>query len=221
MATAVSATALAPREAMIESQLKPCGIVTPRVVAAFFAVAREDYVLPDRRGLAYVDAPQPVGSGRELLSPLSLGRLIEEAMPEEDDRVLVIGAATGYSAAVLSGLAGHVTALESDAALAARAREQLRVYTNVAVVEGPLESGWADGAPYTLILVDGAVEKLPDDLAAQLAEGGRLFTILVGPDGVARAARGRKQSGLLHLDPFAETSGSLLPGFRRPPAFTF
>jgi protein-L-isoaspartate(D-aspartate) O-methyltransferase len=209
------------REAMIDSQLKPCGIVSPRVVAAFYAVPREDFVPEARRQLAYVDAPQPLGGGRELLPPLSLGTLIEAAEATVGDRALVVGAATGYSAAILAELAGHVIALESDPALAAHARRALDGRANVRVVEGPLEAGWADGAPYTLILIDGAVETLPPELIAQLAEGGRLLTILSGRDHVPRAAKGRKQAGILHLEPFAERGGKLLPPFRKAPAFQF
>jgi protein-L-isoaspartate(D-aspartate) O-methyltransferase len=89
------------------------------------------------------------------------------------------------------------------------------------VAEGPLETGWAAGAPYTIILIDGAVEVLPPELIAQLAEGGRLFAILSGTDHVARAARGRKRAGILHLEPFAESAGTVLPPFRKAPAFRF
>jgi protein-L-isoaspartate(D-aspartate) O-methyltransferase len=221
VASAVPASPLAARKAMIDSQLKPSGIVTPRVVGAFYAVAREDFVAPARRALAYVDAGQPLGSGRDLLTPLSLGTLIEEAGVMPDDKVLIIGAATGYSAAVMARLAGQVVALESDAGLVLRAREALAGLANVAVVEGPLEAGWADGAPYTLILIDGAVETLPAELIAQLAEGGRLLTILSGTDRVSRAAKGRKQAGILHLEPFAEAAGPVLPPFRKAKAFHF
>lgn len=206
---------------MIDSQLKPCGVVSPRVVGAFFAVPRENYVAPSRRGLAYVDAPQALGGGREMLAPISLGRLIEEADPRPEDRVLIVGAATGYSAAVLTHLAGHVVALESDADLAAAARANLSPYANVRVIEGPLEAGAEDFGPFTLILIDGAVETLPADLIAQLAEGGRLLAILTGSDGVSRAAKGTRQAGILRLEPFAEAAGSLLSPFGKAPAFHF
>jgi protein-L-isoaspartate(D-aspartate) O-methyltransferase len=209
------------REAMIDSQLKPCGVVSPRIVSAFFAIPREDFVAEGRRGLAYVDSAQALGNGRELMPPLSLGLLVEDASPQPADNILVVGAATGYSAAVLSELAGKVTALESDAALAARARAALAGRTNVEVVEGPLEGGAPAGAPYSLILIDGAVQLLPPDLIAQLAEGGRLYAILQGTDGVCRAARGRKQAGVLPLEPFAEAAGAILPPFRKAPAFRF
>lgn len=209
------------REAMIDSQLKPCGVVSPRVVGAFFAIPREDFVDQARRGLAYVDAPQAIAPGRELLAPLSLGTLVEEAAPTAADRVLVIGCGTGYSAAILAALSGQVTALEEDAALAGRARALLAGQSNVEVVEGPLAAGWRAGAPYSLILIDGAIELVPDELIAQLAEGGRLFAILSGSDGVSRAAKGRKQADVLRLEPFAEAAGALLPTFRKAPAFQF
>ncbi len=206
---------------MIDSQLKPCGVISPRVSAAFYSVAREAFVAPGRRGLAYVDAPQPLPGGRELLAPLSLGHLLEHAHVEPADKVLVVGAATGYSAALLATLAGSVVALESDAALAETARTTLAGVANVLVVEGPLEKGWTDGAPYTLILIDGAVEQLPPELIAQLAEGGRLMAIVIGSDGVSRAARGVSFAGHLQLEPFAEAPGRLLPPFGKAPAFQF
>lgn len=221
MASAVSASPLAAREAMIDSQLKPSGVISPRVSAAFYAVPRETYVAAGRRGLAYVDAPQLLGGGRELLTPLSLGLLLQHAKVEPQDKVLVVGAATGYSAALLATLASTVVALESDPALAETARTNLAGTPGVTVVEGPLQKGWADGAPYTAILIDGAVEQLPPELIAQLAEGGRLMAIVIGSDGVSRAAKGIRFAGHLQLEPFAEAPGSLLPPFGKAPAFQF
>lgn len=221
MAFAVSAFALAARDAMIDSQLKPCGVVSPRTVAAFHAVRREDFVPEGRRGLAYVDAAQPLGDGRELMAPLSLGLLVEHAGVQPGDRVLVVGAGTGYSAAILAHMGARVTALESHPGLAAAARAVLADTPDIQVVEGPLEGGAPDGAPYDLILIDGAVELLPPELIAQLAEGGRLVAIHHGSDGVSRAARGLKRAGIVPLEPFGEAAAALLPPFRKAPAFRF
>ncbi len=221
VASAVSASPLAAREAMIDSQLKPCGVVSVRTVSAFYAVAREDFVPAARRGVAYVDAAHPLGGGRELMAPLSLGLLVEQAAVQPGERVLIVGAGTGYSAAILSELGASVTALESDSGLAAAARTALAGRTNVEIVEGPLEAGVPANAPYTLILIDGAVEILPDSLIAQLAEGGRLFAITHGSDGVSRAAKGLKRAGIVPLEPFGEAAAALLPPFRKPPAFRF
>ncbi len=221
MATVVNASLLAARMAMIESQLKPCGVVSPRISAAFLQVAREQYVAAGRRGLAYVDAAQPLGNGRALLAPLSLGLLLEEAAAQPHEHVLVVGAATGYSAALLASLASSVVALECDPALAETARANLRDSTNVSVVEGPLDRGWADGAPYDVMLIDGAVEQQPAELASQLAEGGRMLAILIGADGVSRAARGIRRGASLSLEPFAEAPGQLLPSFGKARQFRF
>ena len=219
MASAPSHSPLAAREAMIDSQLKPCGVVNPRTSAAFFAVAREDFVAEGRRGLAYVDAAQPLGNGRELLSPLSLGLLVEEAHVMPGETALVVGAATGYSAAILAHLGARVTALESDPALAARARAALA--DTARVQEGPLEAGASFGSPYDLILIDGGVEIVPDTLIAQLAEGGRMVAIVHGSDGVGRASKGVKRAGAVRLEPFAEAAAAILPPFRKAPAFQF
>ena len=219
MASAPSHSPLAAREAMIDSQLKPCGVVNPRTSAAFFAVAREDFVAEGRRGLAYVDAAQPLGNGRELLSPLSLGLLVEEAHVMPGETALVVGAATGYSAAILAHLGARVTALESDPALAARARAALA--DTARVQEGPLDAGASFGSPYDLILIDGGVEIVPDTLIAQLAEGGRMVAIVHGSDGVGRASKGVKRAGVVRLEPFAEAAAAILPPFRKAPAFQF
>ena len=206
---------------MIDSQLKPCGVIDPRTSAAFYTVERERFVAPGREGVAYADSPQSLGNGRELLMPFAIGQLVEAAAIASDDKVLVVGAATGYAAALAAELGGAVVALEADAALAARARANLNDYSHVQVVEGPLAAGWPAAQPYTCILIDGAVQVLPAELVAQLAEGGRLVTIVVGEDGVARAAIGRKRAGLLRLEPFAEAPGTVLAPFRKAPAFTF
>ncbi len=221
MASALSAYPLAAREAMIDSQLKPCGVVSTPTISAFFAVPREDFVPAGRRGLAYVDAAQPLGNGRELMAPLSLGLLIENAGVKRGEHVLVVGAGTGYSAAILAAMGARVTALESDPALAAAARAALGGTADVTVVEGPLEGGAPGQAPFDLILIDGAVELLPPELIAQLAEGGRLVAILHGSDGVSRAAKGLKRAEIAPLEPFGEAAAALLPPFRRPAAFRF
>lgn len=204
---------------MIDSQLKPCGVVSPRTVGAFHDVAREDFVPDARRGLAYVDAAQPLGWGRELMAPLSLGLLIEEAALQPGERVLLVGASTGYSAALLSHMGADVTAVEPEAALLAVARAKLP--DSVRLVEGPLEAGAPDHAPYDLILIDGAVEFVPQQLIAQLAEGGRLIAILHGSDGVSRAAKGIKHAGIARLEAFGEAAAALLPPFRKVPTFRF
>jgi protein-L-isoaspartate(D-aspartate) O-methyltransferase len=150
---------------------------------------------------------------------MALGRLLTEAAPKPGERVLVVAAATGYAAAVMARLAGPVTALEEEGALAAEARANL-AGTGVGLVEGPLASGWADGAPYDLILIDGAVEGVPEALVGQLADGGRLATGLL-ENGVTRLAIGRRAGEGFGMAAFADAAAAILPGFAKPRAFKF
>lgn len=207
------------RRAMVASQLRTTAVNDPRVVAAMGAVAREAFVPAQRAGVAYVDIPVPLGNGRALNVPMATGRLITEAHPQPGDRALVIGAATGYAAAVLARLVASVTALEEDPSLVERARAA-PLPDNVTIVEGLLAAGWADGAPYDLILVDGAIERIPDALPAQLAEGGRLATGLI-EQGVSRLALGRKAGGGFGTTVFADAEAVPLPGFAAPAGFSF
>jgi len=190
------------RTAMVVSQLRPNAVNDPRVVAAMAAVARETFV-PSEANL-----------------PIATGRLLTEARLQPGDRVLLIGAATGYTAAVLAGLVGHVVAVESDADLAARARAALAGVTGVELVEGPLEHGHAAGAPYDVIVVDGAVEELPEALVDQVREGGRIVAGLVDR-GVTRLAAGRRTGGGFGLVGFADIESVVLPGFARRRGFSF
>ncbi|MFN7175289.1 MAG: protein-L-isoaspartate O-methyltransferase family protein [Thermaurantiacus sp.] len=209
----------AARLAMIESQLMPCGVVEPRLVAAFVAVPRERFVLPARRALAYVDAAQPLGEGRAMMPPLSLGILLQALQPFGGERALVVGAGTGYSAALLRHMGLDVTALEESPSLAAAARAELGA--DARVVEGPLVDGWPVDPPHDLMLIDGAVEVLPDALAAQVRDGGRIATVISGDDGVERATLVRRVAEIFHQEPLAECSAPLLPGFARAARFAF
>ena len=207
------------RRSMVASQLRTTGVNDPRVVAAMGEVARELFVPAGRRALAYADALVPLGNGRALNPPMALGRVLTEAQLQGHERALVIGAATGYSAALLARLVGSVTALEEDAALAATARETL-AGTGAAVVEGPLAAGWPAAAPYDFILVDGAVEFLPPAIVDQAADGGRIALALLDR-GVTRLAIGRVVAGAFGLATFADAAAAILPGFEQPRGFTF
>ena len=208
------------RHAMVASQLRTNAVSDARVVAAMAQVPREDFLADGDRRLAYRDTAVPLAPGRALNVPIATGRLLTEARIEPRDRVLLIGAATGYTAAVLSLLAGSVVAVESDAALAARARPALRDYAGVTLVEGPLADGAPDAAPYDVLIVDGAVEALPDALIAQLRPGARIATGLIDR-GVTRLAAGTRSAGGYGVRDFADIECVPLPGFATPRAFTF
>jgi len=207
------------RRAMVASQLRTTGVSDARVVAAMGEVPRERFVPADRAAMAYADAIVPLGNGRDLNSPMALGRLLTEAQPGPHDKALVIGAATGYSAAVLARLVGSVVAVEEDETLVAAARAALG-NTSVELVEAPLTAGHAKGAPYDLILIDGSVEFVPDAIVKQLADGGRLVASVI-EDGVQRLAIGRRSGSAFGMTSFADVASAILPGFQKPRAFTF
>jgi protein-L-isoaspartate(D-aspartate) O-methyltransferase len=207
------------REAMIDSQLRPTGVNDPSVLAAFRAVDRARFVPTAASALAYSDAAVPLTSGRAMLEPMILGLLLTHAKVAVGARVLVVGAGTGYAAAIVAALGGRVTALESDGGLAATARANLG--PSVAVAEGPLNDGWPIGGPYDLVLLDGAAADLPRALLDQIVDGGHLAGVIVGDDGVGRATVGRVAAGHFAGIGFAETGAAVLPGLARAHAFVF
>lgn len=204
------------REAMVDSQLRPTGVNDPAVLAAIRAVPRERFVPAGRAGLAYADTVIEIAPGRWLLEPLIAGLLLTHARIMAEDRVLVVGAATGYAAAVIGQLSRHVTALEENPGLAITARGN-----GVDIVTGPLAGGWAEHAPYDLIYIDGAAAVLPPALLAQCAPDGRLAAVMIGDDGVGRATVGRVAGGHFAGTGFFETGAVALPGFGRAPKFVF
>lgn len=207
------------RRAMVASQLRTTGINDPRVLAAMGEVQRERFVPADRVPMAYADALVPLGNGRELNSPMSTGRILTEAAPQEGERALLIGAATGYTAAVLARLTGPLVAVEEDPALLEVARRTLQG-SGVELVEGPLTAGYAEGGPYDVIVVDGAVEFVPEALVAQLVDGGRIGLAHL-ERGVARIALGRRAGGGFGIAPVSDVATTILPGFMKPRTFTF
>ena len=136
--------------------------------------------------------------------------------PIKGEKALVVGAATGYSAAVLAETGVETIALEESPELAADARER-----GLSVVQGQLEKGHKRGGPYDLILIDGTVEVIPESLVEQLKEGGRLGAGLIDEGGISRLIVGRKAGGGFGFHSLADAADPALPGFRRPRAFTF
>lgn len=205
----------AARASMVDTQLRPEGVNFPPVVEAMAAVPREEFVAPEARPLAYIDRTVPMGAGRLMNGPVVLGKLLTEMTPLRGERALVVGCGTGYSAAVLRQMGLEVIGLESSPELAMHARE-----LGTEVVEGPLEEGWKVRSPYDLILIDGAVEYIPESIIAQLTDFGRLGTALIDK-GVARLVVGRRAGGGFGLHSMADSGAAALPGFFRPRTFTF
>ena len=207
------------RRAMVASQLRTTGVNDPRVVSAMGAVPRERFVPDDRVPVAYADALVPLTAERELNSPMALGRLLTEARLLGHEHALVIGAATGYAAAVVARLAKSVVALEEEPELIAFARNALDG-TQVELVEGPLNQGWAARAPYDFVLIDGAVEFVPQAIIDQVADGGQLAAALLD-QGVPRLSVGRVIGGAFGAVAYSDAAAPVLPGFLKPRGFSF
>jgi protein-L-isoaspartate(D-aspartate) O-methyltransferase len=210
------------RQAMVDRQVRPHDVTDLRILGALLDVPRERFLDPVHRALAYLDTEVPVSaqSRRGLLKPIVFGKLLQAAGIREGERVLDVGCATGYSAAVLAKLAGRVVALEEDAALARAATSNLVGTANVSVVTGPLTSGWPADAPYDVILLEGRSEIAPEPLLAQLADGGRLLAV-VGGAPMAKATIYNKTGRNVTAQPLFDAGAPVLPGFVKPPAFVF
>jgi len=208
---------------MVESQLRTNRVVDPAIVGAMGAVPREKFVPERLASVAYVDEDLPLGGGRFLMEPLVLGRMLQEARPTPDDAALLIGCGSGYAAVVLGRLCGAVFALESDSATAAKASELFAAQgaDNVVVIEGPLEKGWADEAPYSLILFDGAVAEVPQAIVDQLAENGRLVAVVAPGEGPGRATMMERRGGIVSRRTLFDANTPVLPDFTKSTGFVF
>lgn len=188
----------AARRAMIDSQLRVSGVNAGFVLARMSAVAREEFVPAEMRGQAYIDRATPLGDGRYLAAPLVQGRMLEEAVPGTSDTALVVDAGSGYLAELVRPLVGSLAVTSPEDAVA----------------------GKIEGGPFTLVLIDGAIEQLPAALVERLADGGRVVT---GQKlrGVTRLAAGVKAGGDVALEPLAEIGIPELPEFAAPKAWSF
>lgn len=214
------------RKNMVESQVRTSDVTDRRITAAMQAIAREDFVPDDLKDLAYIDDPLTVAPGRSLMAPRTFARLLQLATVQDGDKVLIVGGLAGYSTAVMARLAGEVVMLESDAALAGKAKAAVEALgiKSATVVSGPLAAGWAPAAPFDVIFMEGGSEVFPDALLRQLKDSGRLVCVdLAG--GVGRAVllqriEGQGEQSFSRRTAF-EANASCLPGFARAPAFVF
>jgi len=208
------------RRHMVDGQVRTADVTDLRVITAMQEVPRERFVPPSATALAYLDLDLAVGEGRRLLKPMVLAKMIHAADLAGADRVLDVGCATGYAAAVLAQIAGEVVALEEDADLAKMAQKALTGLPNVAVVSGPLTAGWPLGAPYDVILLEGSTEVEPHAFCSQLKDGGRLVCVLgSGPN--AKAMLYRRSGGELGGRPIFDAAAPVLPGFEKKAVFAF
>lgn len=213
----------AARHNMVENQIRPNKVTDPRIIAAMAALPRELFVPEESRGIAYVDEDIAIGKERYLMEPMVLARLLQCADIEETDVVLDIGCGTGYSVAVLAQLANTVVALESDRELAAAATrlcEELGI-DNAVLIEAELDAGYDAHAPYDVIVFDGAVQRIPEGIRGQLAEGGRLVAVIDDGAGLGKATLVVRRGGVLSRRVLFDAATPRLPGFSVAPGFVF
>lgn len=196
MTTTLSDTHTA-RRAMIDSQLRTSGVNEEYVLARMLAVPREDFLPAEKASVAYIDRAVMLGDEGHMAAPLFYGKLLLEAAPMPDDSVLLVGGGTGYLAALLRPLVADLTEVSAAQAL---------------VMTGT--------GNHSLIVIDGAIEQLPDSLVAQLADEGRVVTGLVLRQ-VTRLAAGRKVAGKVNLQPVEDLGIPVLHAFDAPKGWTF
>lgn len=211
------------RATMVDSQLRTNKVTNQRLLDAFSAVPRELFVPESQRGIAYIDEDLPIGERRFLMEPMVLARLLQAAAVAPSDIVLEIGSGSGYAAAILARLAETVVALESDATQRERANATLGELglDNVVVVDGGLTEGYPKQAPYNVILVSGAVDEIPPAISDQLAEDGRLATVLKAGSVMGHAVLMQRVGDVIASRVLFDAATPLLPEFRRDAGFQF
>jgi protein-L-isoaspartate(D-aspartate) O-methyltransferase len=211
------------RAHMVDSQIRPNKVTNPRILHAMRTLPRERFLPAALSPLAYADEDVPLGNGRVLMEPMVLARLLQIAAPMPGEVALVVGAGTGYGAAVLAACGPRVTALEEDPALFTSAQTILAALApGVAMVAGPLATGWPAGGPYDVILIEGAVRAIPPAIAQQLRmEGGRLVTVMAGTGRTSQAVLAEATPAGLRAAPVFDCATPLLPSLVPAPAFVF
>jgi protein-L-isoaspartate(D-aspartate) O-methyltransferase len=214
------------RQRMVDNQIRPSEVTDHELITAFLTVPREAFVEAAEQPFAYSDRelrlPASLGADRRMIDPVQLARLIQESRFGRDFKVMVIGAGTGYSTAIMARLVGRVVAVEEDERLAARAEEILRSLgvENATVVRAPLHEGHPGEAPYDAILVEGAVEVVPDTLVRQLRPEGSI-ALIVREQRISRAMLYERVGDGTTRWPLFEAWATLLPGFGRKREFVF
>ncbi len=208
------------RMVMVDTQVRPSDVTKFPIIDAMLAIPREAFVPDAQIEAAYVGENLALGPGRVILEPRTFAKMLDALDIRPKDLVLDLGCGLGYSAAVLARLCDAVVAVEEDEALAAQAQQVLSAQgvDNAAVIAGPLVEGSAKHGPYDAIVIEGAVEQVPEAILAQLGEGGRIAALFAeGRLGIARI--GLKQGGRVTWRFAFNAAAPVLPGFARARSF--
>jgi protein-L-isoaspartate(D-aspartate) O-methyltransferase len=214
------------RQKMVDGQVRPSDVTDTRIIDAMIEVPREAFVPANQRAMAYLDldldVSETASSKRFLIKPVVIARMLQAAEITAADNVLVVGCASGYAAAVVAKLAAKVIATESDAALAAKAKDVLAQIglANVTVQTAAAADGDAANGPYDVIVLDGATEIVPDRLYQQLKDGGRLVGVFATTK-PPRAMIVTRSHGDFGNRALFDAVVPVLPGLERLPAFVF
>mgnify|MGYP001765109887 CR=1 FL=1 len=208
------------RTMMVDTQVRPSDVTKFPIIEAMLTVPREVFVPAGLREAAYVGENLQIADNRVVLDPRTLAKILDAVDISPSDLVLDVGCGLGYSTAVVARLAEAVIAVEEDAGLASEAERALAAQgvDNVVVIPGPLAAGAGKHGPYDVILLEGAIETVPDTLLAQLKDGGRIAAIfMAGALGTVRI--GLKADGVVTWRSLFNASAPVLPGFAARPAF--
>jgi protein-L-isoaspartate(D-aspartate) O-methyltransferase len=222
---------------MVDGQIRPNRVRDPRILNAMRTLPRERFLPPHLAHLAYVDEDVPLGRGRVLMEPLVIARLVKLCAPQPGERGLVVGSGTGYGAALLAACGVDVVALEDDPELRAIAAEAWQhVPTEeggrITAADGPLPAGWAQGGPYDMILIEGAVREIPPAIVSQLKPsppdmnrvnkgGPRLVTVVSYPGTGRQAVLAEPSVGGLRCQSEFDCGTPFLPALLPKPGFVF
>lgn len=213
---------VAARRAMVDCQVRPSDVTRYAIIDAMLWAPRERFAPKARAETAYAGAEIPLASGRVLLEPRTIAKMLEAARIGPQDLVLDLAPGTGYSTAVIARMAEAVIAIEPDATLAAKAQKVLAEIEvdNAVVSEGDPAQGDAAHGPYDVIFINGAIERLPEALGAQLKPGGRLVALFV-QGGVGQCHLLTRTAGGLSRRHMFDANAPVLEGFRQPAEFVF
>lgn len=211
---------------MVKSQIATNKVGDQYVLAALEVIPREEFVPEKYRGVAYLDDDLPIGEGRILMEPMIFARLLQLADISKDEKVLVIGAATGYPVAVISQLAGEVVGLEDNINFISAAQASLKKLqiANASFVKAELTEGAERQKPFDVIFINGAVEEVPKNITSQLKEGGRVITVKADEEalnGPYYAVSMHRHGELVTEQKWFQAFTRKLPGFQVKRGFEF